>query len=207
MSAYIGPLSTLLFDNSAIVFGEEEGAVGGIADLEARVGRLPQYLPCAAREVVTDVERAKSAKRAQSVVAQRPKLPPSIAMAVDVDPAVVAASRDRVDVSEECRRVARRMRLISNAGVPHLVPPILCEGGREGEDLHVRLNYLMDKLDEVTATHTCVRKDAVRKVVRNLTSSREAQEGGEISSRIPSDMLNTIVEVLLKYKSERVLSG
>ena len=206
MGSYIGPLGNLLFDNSAVVFGEEEGAVGGKADLEARVARLPQYLPFGPRAVVSDVERAKSAERAKSVVAYLPKLPPSIAMVVDVEPAVVSASRAREDVGEELRRVARRQRLLSNAGAPESVPPIMSEGGREAGDSEVCINNLIAKMDQVTAYHTRVRRDAVRQVASNLASSGKALEKG-ILLRTSPDTLNKILNLLKKFHSERGTFG
>ena len=62
LESYIGPLGNLLFDNSAVIFGEEEGAVGGKPDLEARIARLPQYAPFVDRGEVTIAEREKKAE-------------------------------------------------------------------------------------------------------------------------------------------------
>ena len=62
MESYIGPLGYLLFDNSAVLFGEEEGVVGGNPDYEARIARLPQYFPFVARGALSNEEMAEKAQ-------------------------------------------------------------------------------------------------------------------------------------------------
>ena len=104
--SYVGPLGNFIYENNAVVYGEEE-AIGGQADYEAQVARLPQYLPFVVRGVVTDVERAE---RVCKVVAHHPKLSPYTSTIVDVDPTAVVSNRVKVDVDDECCRSAWRER-------------------------------------------------------------------------------------------------
>ena len=204
LGSYIGPLGNLILDNSAVVFGEEEGVVGGKPDLEARVARLPQYVPFIARGVYTDAERAK---REQCAVNHLPKLPPSVSMAVDVDPAVVSANRVRLDVDDEHRRAAWRVRLLSNARVAEMVPPSLLEEGREGGDPEVRSNALLAQLEEVTATHTRVCAGTVRRVAKNTAISKAAHDEGILLLRSFPEVLNKVVNLLQTFHSEREMYG
>lgn len=208
LGSYIGPLGNLLYDNSAVVFGEEEGAVGGKADLEARVARLPQYLPFVVRDVVTDEGREEIVKRSESVVPHLPKLPPGIAMIVDADPAVVAAHGAMVAVDDECRRVGWRERLRSKAGVEELVPQCLVDVGRECGDSEVAIEVLFGKLDEVTKTHTRVRANAVARVQTEIDTSRVAHAEDILLLRSSPDLINCIANVLQKFNSKfRELHG
>ena len=207
LGAYIGPLGNLIYDNRAVVFGEEEGAVGGEADLGARIARLPQYLPFAERCVLTNEEREKSAKRAKSAVPHLPKLPLGIAMIVDADRAVVAANLARVAVDDECRRVGAKERLCQIGGRKNLVPQCLSDVGREGGDTEAAINALFEKLDEVTTTHTRVRADAVARVRREVDACRAAHAEDTLLLRSSPDLIKNITNVLQEFHRERELHG
>ena len=112
IKAYIDRLGSLIHDSSAVLFGEEEGAVGGYANCEARVERLIEYRLLKER---TDVEKY------ERVPVGPPRLPPSLSRAVASDPAVWVASREMTAISGDCRRASKKKRLVGTGGVN--VPP------------------------------------------------------------------------------------
>ena len=112
MKTYIDRIGSLIHDNSAVLFGEEEGAVGGYANCEARVERLLEYRLLNEGTDVVKYER---------VPVGPPRLPPSLSRAVASDTAVLVASREMADISGDCRRASKRKRLVGKGGVN--VPP------------------------------------------------------------------------------------
>ena len=207
LGSYIGPLGNLLYDNNAVVFGEEEGAVGGIAPLEDRVARLPQYRVFASREVLTQDEREKSAKRAKSSVPHLPKLSPGIAMVVDADPEVVAANRAWAALNDEVSRLAWSERLRSNAGPKELVPQCLEGVGREGGDAKLQLDRLYLQVDKLKETHSLVRAKVVGRVQREILTNRVAHVEDVLLLRCSPDLINNITNELQQFHNDRELLG
>ena len=82
LNSYIRPLGDALNDNSAVVHGEKEGVVGGIADYEGRMLRLPQYSLFVHQEPLTEAERTKRASNGALIP---PKLPHEVSRVVDVE--------------------------------------------------------------------------------------------------------------------------
>lgn len=207
LGSYIGPLGNLLYDNNAVVFGEEEGAVGGIAPLEDRVSRLPQYRVFASREVLTHDERETSAKRAKSLVPHLPKMSPGIAMVVDADPEVVAANRARAVLVDEVSRLAGKERLLSIAGAKELAPQCFAGVGREGGDANIQLDHLFIQLEALNKTHSLVRAKLVARAQREILTSRVAHVEDVLLLRSSLDLINNIANELQKFHSEREFLG
>lgn len=61
VEAYIGPLNSVLVDTGAVVHMEDEGAAGGVADVESRISLVPNYsriVVGVGERVLTKVEKA-----------------------------------------------------------------------------------------------------------------------------------------------------
>lgn len=210
MESYIGPLGSLMFDNSAILHREEEGSVGGGANFEARTARLTQYLAFAKPAVLSDMERA--AKIAERQMTHLPKLSSDISLRVDADPAVVASKRVRVEVGDLLRRAEWKGRLVSYAGSEELVPPCLNKvvpgnEGTVGADPEDVMDVLFGKLQRASKTHTNARRSAVRRQMRKTATSGEAQAQGHLLLRLCPDLLARAVNIYEEYHAQRDARG
>lgn len=180
--------------------------MGGRADFEARIGRLPEYILFQQREPLTEAERKE---RMPKGVLCPPKLPPVITMVVDVDPDVVAISMARREVNEDCRRSARTEHLTAQPketkGPARIVPPCV---GADGMDLPGRIKVQVAILDEVTATHSACRRYVIGQVLEKTSFTNEASEKEgkkeHLLLRFCPDLLPLSQNILTKYEEDRM---
>lgn len=219
LESYTGPLGNLIFDNSAVIFEEEEGAVGGDPDLEARMARLPQYMKFAPGTVSKEERAKKSEERA---IAHLPKLPPGLAVLVEAHPAVVAAHKARAGVEDACGRAAWREQLIFDASKGDAskgeasggdnMPPGLCavlpeKEGRGVGDSVSATDELFAKLEVVNKNHTNIRRKSLLRIASNSEAKRDAHAPGLLALRFSPDILLKTVNILQEYHQERESFG
>ena len=189
MQSYIGPLGNLLSDNSAVLFGEEEGDIGGRADVEARVARLPEYKKFVVKEGVGNVVRRKDDGPKKSS-----KLPPEISRMVDADPVVAAAKRVMVDSTANWRRALSREF--------HSLNPTT------GMSYEEEIRDCQSAMQAATKTHTRVRCKVVRAVVKNSNTSRKMKKVGAILAlKLCPDIFSKTLHLLREYHEERESAG
>ena len=205
LTAYIGPLANLLYDNGAVCHGEEEGAVGGKPDHQARVARLAEYFPFTARGEVTDTDLAV---RARNGAVCPPRLPPSLVE--DVDPLVVAANCRKLAVEEELSRLSWRECILENAQKSGVVPPCLVVEGGKGKELTKRADAVEDERYDVRGIHTALRRKAIRhaRSAQRGVIKREAQgEGDYLLLRFCPDLLIQAALIMKNYHLEKAANG
>lgn len=164
LEAYIGLLANVIFDNGAIIHCEDEGALGGNPNFEARTALHPAYLKFAPPRMVVAKEREKRAKK--RVIQYFPNTPPGFAALFELDLAVYASHKVRSATVDVCWRAMMRQRIIDLVAVQvaevALAPPGLwAELGRKDD---VEVNAM---IGVAKSEHTQIRR----------TRSRESERG------------------------------
>ena len=193
IQTYIGPLGNLLLDDSAVLFGEEEeGVVGGHADVEVRVARLPEYKKFMAQEGAVNMDRGEDAP---PLPWELPcKLRQEISSMADAEPDVVAAKRIALDAS-----AAWRSAWLSERPLPNPTPGMCYDGEIEECFKHMKT---------AIKSHSRVRSNAVLLARKRSPASRKLKKlEGHLVLRLYSDMCSKTLHLLRDYHEKRETAG
>ena len=179
LTAYIDRIGGLIHDNSAVLFGEEEGAVGGLANCEARVERLIEYRMLQETDTGGG-EGDRDVEKYERVTVGPPKLAPSLSRAVASDPAVEGASREVADIFGECSRASKKRRLVGNGGVN--VPPGLGGPWKNADVEELTFDHAASyaRLGVAAKGNERARKSALRRATLELEVGVQTKGEGDV---------------------------
>ena len=194
--SYIDRLGSFVHDTSAVIFGEEEGSVGGVADIGARVERA-----------YGGFERGRVVEKVLRVEGRPPLLAPSIARAVAADPAVVDSSLHIAVTVGDLKRGELTERLVGRGGV--LVPPVL--GGPWGKDdveeLELQTACLKARLNAAAIRHVNIRAKVIRRVMLDSDMGRQTEATDHLILNSFPDLLSKAVNILKDHHLRSAESG